>query len=204
EDTLGLRHGPMAAINEKTLFGLFASAHPYRRRYETDLLREVDQKGLGLARLVVCPHPEPEWEALADVVVAFDRDQKLRLPDAITPPLAVVVGQLLALHKSLALGLTPDRPSRKGVINRAVQGVHIYPYPAGASAGGGGASGQVWAFAPGMALSNEDLGGRPGILFLCRRRWRRGPPWARPRRPVPPEKNGPLGRSSRLGGETWE
>lgn len=136
EDTLGLRHGPMAAINEKTLFGLFASAHPYRRRYETDLLREVDQKGLGLARLVVCPHPEPEWEALADVVVAFDREQKLRLPDAVTPPLAVVVGQLLALHKSLALGLTPDRPSRKGVINRVVQGVHIYPYPAGASVGG--------------------------------------------------------------------
>src|SRR5690606_5051840 len=44
-----------------------------------------------------------------------------------------------------------------------------------------------------MALSNEDLGGRPGILFLCRRRWRRGPPWARPRRSVPPEKTDPSG-----------
>lgn len=129
EETLGFRHGPMSALNGPSLFGLFASGDPYRRRYETDLLREVDEKGLGLARLVVCPFPEPEWLERAQLVIAYDPERRLNLPDEVTAPLPVVAAQLLALHKSLALGLKPDAPSRQGVINRVVQGVRIYPFP---------------------------------------------------------------------------
>lgn len=128
EDILGLRHGPMAALNDRSLFVLFASGDPYRRRYETDLLREVDHKGLGLARLVVCPYPEPEWRNRSGSIVAFDPEGRLALPDEVTPPVAVVAAQLIALHKSLALGLAPDAPSRKGVIHRVVEGVRIYPF----------------------------------------------------------------------------
>lgn len=42
------------------------------------------------------------------------------------PVAAVVPGQLLGLFSSLALGITPDRPSLSGAITRVVQGVTIY------------------------------------------------------------------------------
>ena len=47
EDTLGFRHGPMAAADAKSLIVLFLSRSPYRRLYELDLLRELQDKGLG-------------------------------------------------------------------------------------------------------------------------------------------------------------
>lgn len=134
EETLGFRHGPMSALNGPSLFGLFASGDPYRRQYESDLLREVAEKGLGLIRLVVCPFPEPDWLEQAQVVIAFDPERRLNLPDDVTAPLPVVAAQLVALHKSLALGLKPDAPSRRGVIHRVVQGVRIYPFAANETA----------------------------------------------------------------------
>ncbi len=50
QTTLGLRHGPMAALDEETLLVLFLSTDEARRRYEVDLLHEIETKNLvGLA-----------------------------------------------------------------------------------------------------------------------------------------------------------
>jgi hypothetical protein len=38
----------------------------------------------------------------------------------------VIAGQLLALFRSLALGLKPDNPSEAGIIHRVVEGVKVY------------------------------------------------------------------------------
>jgi tagatose-6-phosphate ketose/aldose isomerase len=40
----------------------------------------------------------------------------------------VVFAQMLAMLRSLSLGLSPDRPNAAGTVNRVVQGVTIYPY----------------------------------------------------------------------------
>lgn len=128
EDTLGLRHGPMAAINENTLVVLFASTDTYRRRYETDLLKELSTKDLGCKRLVVCPDPESGWESLCHHVLDFGGDCD-HLTDSVLSPVLVLPAQIIGLFKSLELGLMPDTPSRKRVISRVVEGVTIYPYP---------------------------------------------------------------------------
>lgn len=130
EETLGLRHGPMAGIDPATLVVLFFSASPYRRRYETDLVRELAAKGLGAARVVLCGQADPLWRQSAHHVLEFDPAGRFALPDDLVTPLLVVPAQLFGLHKGMGLGLAPDSPSRNRVINRVVQGVTIYPYPA--------------------------------------------------------------------------
>lgn len=120
ESFLGLRHGPMAAVDKETLVVAFLSGTPERRRYELDLLREVRAKELGAAVLAVTPDAA-DLAGLADHVVTVDSG----LPDDVAPPVYVVVAQLLALFLSIAYGLKPDAPSA-GVINRVVQGVRIY------------------------------------------------------------------------------
>ena len=37
-------------------------------------------------------------------------------------------GQILALKKSLSLGITPDNPCPTGEVNRVVKGVTIYQF----------------------------------------------------------------------------
>ena len=127
EDTLGLRHGPMAAIDESTLVVLFASIDAYRRRYETDLLKELATKELGCKGLVICPQPESGWEDLCHHVLDLGRGSD-RLTDSVLSPVLVLPAQIIGLFKSLELGLMPDTPSRKRVISRVVEGVTIYPY----------------------------------------------------------------------------
>ena len=56
----------------------------------------------------------------------FDPEDKLEITDGLTPPLLVIVGQLLGMFKSLDLGLKPDTPSEGGIINRVVKGVKVY------------------------------------------------------------------------------
>jgi len=49
--------------------------------------------------------------------------------DAARGLVLVVFAQLLALHHSLAHGLTPDDPFPSGTVNRVVRGVIIHPLP---------------------------------------------------------------------------
>src|SRR5206468_9056779 len=53
ETYLGLRHGPMCFINERTLLVCFLSSDPLIRAYECDLITELDAKRLGARKLVV-------------------------------------------------------------------------------------------------------------------------------------------------------
>jgi tagatose-6-phosphate ketose/aldose isomerase len=124
ESMLGLRHGPMAVIHQDTVVVTFLSADPFVARYELDLLREIKAKGIGYKTVAICQKATPEIAQFADLLL----ETKTDLPDAILPPLFIVPAQLLALFRSLALGLKPDAPSAGGVINRVVQGVKIYPY----------------------------------------------------------------------------
>ncbi len=121
----GLRHGPEAAINERTLVVAFLSEDPFARRYELDLLRELRAKRIGRAVLAVAGQAG-EASGLADVCVEYDPDGSLALPADYAPPVQVIAGQLLALFRSLALGLKPDNPSEAGIIHRVVEGVKVY------------------------------------------------------------------------------
>jgi tagatose-6-phosphate ketose/aldose isomerase len=113
ETPLGFRHGPKTVVNDKTLVVIFLSNDPYARQYEMDLLRELRADGVA-ARLVA-----GEIIALPEAMNASNLG--LCFPYA-------VFAQMFAVLQSLALGLRPDTPNARGVVNRVVQGVTLYPW----------------------------------------------------------------------------
>jgi len=121
ESFLGLRHGPLSAIDRDTLLVGFLSASDRRRAFELDLVREICDKKLTEKCLIVTP------TVLAD---HFENMLTLELPEAISdfylPPLFVLVGQLLGVCASLREGLRPDSPSPHGAISRVVTHVTIH------------------------------------------------------------------------------
>jgi tagatose-6-phosphate ketose/aldose isomerase len=125
ETSMGLRHGPMTFIDEETLVVHFLSGDPYTAKYERDILEEIRVKELGLSTVVVGEAAEVE-AVKADY--ALKASASSTLEDGFRPQVHVMIGQLLGLFKSLELSLSPDAPSRKGVIHRVVRGVQIYPW----------------------------------------------------------------------------
>jgi tagatose-6-phosphate ketose/aldose isomerase len=124
QPTLALRHGPMAALDTKTLFISFLSSEHRRRSYEVDLLKEIGSKHLVGARVAVAAAPDASLRHVAEYVLTPEED--LGIPDLYLPLLDVIFGQLLGLFSSLHLGLKPDSPSPNGAINRVVENVGIY------------------------------------------------------------------------------
>lgn len=124
ESALGLRHGPMAALDDQTLFVAFLSGDAKVLGYETDLLDEINKKGLVQTRVLVTAAPSSRLDGLAERVLVH------ALPpgfgDDYRPPLDVILGQSLGLFFSLHYGLKPDCPSPNGAISRVVQNVLIH------------------------------------------------------------------------------
>ncbi len=124
ETYLGLRHGPMCAVDEESLIVCFLSADEVVRAYETDLVRELNRKGLGARKVVVGADVPGDLLSAGDLVVdvpglgAVDDDDATLLD--------VLVGQTLAFFRCMATGLRPDSPSDDGVISRVVESFEIH------------------------------------------------------------------------------
>ncbi len=120
DSTLGFRHGPKAVLDDRTLALVFVSNDEYTRRYDQDIVTELEA-ALGREHVV------------AVAATGVDPPVGLRVtgldgvPDAPLVLPFVVVAQLLALRFSLAAGLTPDNPFPDGEVNRVVQGVTVHP-----------------------------------------------------------------------------
>lgn len=118
ETYLGLRHGPMSSLDERTLVVGFLSPDPAVRAYELDLLRELSRKRLGMTRVLVGERIAADVLGPNDVAVEL---AGLDAVDDVLPLLAdVAVGQLLALFRCLDLDGRPDTPSQ-GVLTRVVE-----------------------------------------------------------------------------------
>ncbi len=124
ESALGLRHGPMAALDERTLLVAFLSGDKKVLSYEMDLLEEIGKKQLVKTRVAVTMAAHPRLQAQAEHVLAHE--PSLTVADEYRPPLDVMFGQLLGLFFSLQRGLKPDCPSPSGAISRVVQNVLIH------------------------------------------------------------------------------
>jgi len=118
DTAMGFRHGPKTIINAKTLVVVFVANDPLTRRYDLDIIEELNADGYCGAVLVVSAQPgEADGLAVAGMETANDAD--LLFP-------YIVPAQLFGLRVSQALGLTPDRPNASGTVNRVVQGVRIH------------------------------------------------------------------------------
>ncbi len=124
ETFLGLRHGPMSALNRPSLVVAFLSAQANVRDYEYDLLRELERKQLGLARVIVGEAIPAGVVAAGDL--AIDLPGLNALGETQRHLVDVVVGQLLAFFRCLHLGQKPDAPSA-GVLTRVVEEFAIHP-----------------------------------------------------------------------------
>ncbi|WP_395643785.1 SIS domain-containing protein [Rudaea sp.] len=124
ETFLGLRHGPMSALNRPSLVVAFLSAQASVRDYEYDLLRELERKQLGLARVIVGENIPAGVVGAGDL--AIDLPGLDALEETQRHMIDVVVGQLLAFFRCLHLGQKPDAPSA-GVLTRVVEHFAIHP-----------------------------------------------------------------------------
>jgi tagatose-6-phosphate ketose/aldose isomerase len=124
ETYLGLRHGPMSYVHDNTLVVCFLSSDLTLRAYETDLLRELDQKELGLLKLIVGEAVPSDVVRKNDVVL--DCPGASQLGDHNFAVVDVLVSQMLAFFHCLEIGLHPDSPSEDGVINRVVQAFSLH------------------------------------------------------------------------------
>ncbi len=126
ETFLGVRHGPEAVVNEETLVVCFVSGDEHRRRYELDLMNEVHAKQPRALKLAVAPRAPRDLVGIVDVCVELAPIGPF-VHDDLRPPVDAVIGQLIALFKSVSLGMEPDNPSKRGMISRVVEGVTYYP-----------------------------------------------------------------------------
>ncbi len=124
ETFLGIRHGPLSALDGKALLVGLVSSDARVRRYELDLLREVQQKKLAEEVVVIAQRPDSQLRNVASAVLELDVAEQVS--DDHLAPVMVLFGQLLGLHSSIAQGLKPDAPSPGGVINRVVAGVEMH------------------------------------------------------------------------------
>lgn len=128
ESPLGFRHGPKTIVNENTLVVFFLSHDAYTRQYDLDLLREIRKDGQAGQVIALTAQPAegdagPMIELGAGAAPAQSfTDLELCLP-------YVILAQMLALHRSLSLGLKPDSPNASGTVSRVVRGVSIHPHP---------------------------------------------------------------------------
>jgi tagatose-6-phosphate ketose/aldose isomerase len=123
DSSLGFRHGPKSVLGPGSLAVVCLSNDRYTRRYDEDIVEELCD-AIGVENVVVLTaRPEPASDGQAQWRLSGLAEQ----PDAALALPFLVVAQLLALHMSLALGLTPDNPFPAGEVNRVVEGVTVYP-----------------------------------------------------------------------------
>jgi tagatose-6-phosphate ketose/aldose isomerase len=126
ETYLGLRHGPMCFINERTLIVCFQSADPLIRAYQRDLIAELDTKQLGARKLLTSAHDAVAAPSRAsDLAITYEFPDN-EPNDADLALLDVMVGQILGFHRCREEGLQPDSPSKSGVIRRVVVEFRIH------------------------------------------------------------------------------
>jgi len=121
---LGFRHGPKSIIQENVLTVLYHSDREYAYQYEKDLAKEMLAERDGNKILIVRNNHTEEMDADYKIefnTPSFESDVYLNF-------VYIIVGQIIALKKSISLGISADNPCPSGEVNRVVQGVQIYNY----------------------------------------------------------------------------
>jgi len=124
ESCLGLRHGPLSAVDDQTILVSYISSSPMTRRYEADLVNEVVRKKLGAIQVAVSPTSETSDLASAQHHLELGLPEHFR--DDYRAIIDIMFGQLLAMFLSMERGILPDSPSANGAISRVVSGVTVY------------------------------------------------------------------------------
>ncbi|MDP4163831.1 MAG: SIS domain-containing protein [Bacillota bacterium] len=126
ETPLGFRHGPKSIMNDKSLIVFFMSHDEYTRKYELDLLKELNQANLESKIAVLDFKDEDTVKEYSDWQICIP-SSGIEWEEVYLGFVYVTFAQTLAVKKSIHLGISVDNPSVDGLVNRVVQGVTIYP-----------------------------------------------------------------------------
>ena len=126
DSTMGFRHGPKSVINSNTLAIVYLSDDPYTRKYDSDIVKEMSPERKGNKIIVVSSKEDNEMKNLCDHFISFGNNNNYK--NALLGLEYITVAQIIALFKSIKLGIKPDTPCPSGTVNRVVKGVIIYPY----------------------------------------------------------------------------
>lgn len=122
---LGFRHGPKAVVNNETLLVYLFSDDENSRKYEFDLVRQINSGCKGIAQIAVSHKPVVIDDVKFDLDICVGRNDGEAEIEYLCVA-EVLPAQLLGFHKSIFLGFDPDNPSVSGTISRVVEGVKIY------------------------------------------------------------------------------
>lgn len=120
---LGLRHGPKAVIDDKTLVVHHMSNNAHSIKYDIDLIASMRKDSRPMGQLII--GEDIMCQEYVDWSINFDSNGN-PIDEDLLSVASIVPSQLLSTLKSIQLGLTPDNPSRNGAISRVVKGVSIY------------------------------------------------------------------------------
>jgi len=115
DSPLGFRHGPKSVLDRDTLVVVYLSTDAYTRRYDLDIVAEI-QAQLGDDAVVV-----------VGAGGTWDPPGLAGLRDSQAAVAYLVFAQYLALFTALEWGKTPDNPFPDGEVSRVVKGVTIHP-----------------------------------------------------------------------------
>ena len=124
ESSMGFRHGPKAVIKDNTLTVHLISTDLLTAKYDMDLLAEVNKqkKGNKIIALGAAKLPLEVDENIVIPIAGEKADSELFFGIG-----ALVFCQMLAMFKSMNLGLPTDNPVPSGELTRVVSGVTLYP-----------------------------------------------------------------------------
>lgn len=121
---MGFRHGPKSVVDEETLCVVFLSDDPFTRRYEMDVLKELDRDRKGGRIIAIASSDDAEASGCCDLFL--NMSYRSSSSGTLLAPSYIMAAQTLAMLYSMKLGITPDNPCPTGEVNRVVQGVTIY------------------------------------------------------------------------------
>lgn len=124
DSPMGFRHGPKSFINENTLIFVFVSNNEYTRKYDLDVLEEIN--GDKIAKLTCAISVENE-NNFSGTTFGFEKKYN-KLPDVYLAFPYILFAQTISLFASVKVGNKPDTPSPTGTVNRVVKGVIIHEY----------------------------------------------------------------------------
>lgn len=124
DSAMGFRHGPKSFIDENTLIFVFVSNNEYTRKYDIDVLEEIN--GDKIAKLTCAILVENE-NNFSGKTFGFENKYN-ELPDVYLAFPYILFGQTISLFTSVKVNNKPDTPSPTGTVNRVVKGVIIHEY----------------------------------------------------------------------------
>lgn len=122
DSSLGFRHGPKSFVDDKSLVFVFVSNDAYTRKYDIDMLKELNEDSVAQTICGISVDGNLKFEGtnfLFEGSYAQVPDAYLALPYA-------MFGQAISLFTAVKVGNRPDTPSPSGTVNRVVKGVNIY------------------------------------------------------------------------------